>query len=383
MTAKTFRAPTMKAALSQVRRDLGGQAFILGTREVRRRGLFGARRRTLVEVRASAASPIDINLPITQTAGEARTHADRPLDAHVGAELARLHAMVAALSDQGSVEHLVPELPRELAATYARLLDVNIQEPLARRLIQLVAERLRETGGATEDQAEATLAEIVDNCLSIAPPIVVVSGVQRVVAVVGPTGAGKTTTLAKLAATFKLVEGFTVGFASVGAHRVGGADQLKTYAEIIDVPFASASSQAEIGRAMQSLGDVDLVFVDTAGISPRDGVKIRELSDFLAEIRPDETHLVVSAASTEQFLRSTLERFEPLSCDRLILTKFDEAAALGHLLSVIPQSAKPISYLTMGQAVPDDIEPADSRRLTALILGRDWAGEESEPEEAN
>ena len=144
---------------------------------------------------------------------------------------------------------------------------------------------------------------------------------------------------------------------------------MRTYAEIIDLPLAVANSPGEMTRAIDELGDVDIVLIDTAGRSPRDEVKIRELADFLAEARPDEVHLVLSAVAGERSLRAAVERFAVVHADRLILTKLDEADGLGGVLAVLGQADRPVSYLTTGQAVPDDIEPADRARLARLILG--------------
>jgi flagellar biosynthesis protein FlhF len=119
---------------------------------------------------------------------------------------------------------------------------------------------------------------------------------------------------------------------------------------------------------------VDLVLIDTAGRSPRDEVKLRELANFLGEARPDEVHLVLSAVAGERSLRAAAERFAVVHADRLILTKLDEADGLGGILAVLGAANRPVSYITTGQAVPDDIEPADRGRLAALILGQEEVG---------
>jgi flagellar biosynthesis protein FlhF len=190
-----------------------------------------------------------------------------------------------------------------------------------------------------------------------------------VVALVGPTGVGKTTTVAKLAADFKLARGRRPGLVTVDTYRIAAVEQLRTYAEIIDLPLAVANAPGEMPRAIEELGDVDLVLIDTAGRSPRDEVKIRELADFLAAARPDEVHLVLSATTGERSLRAAAERFASARADRLILTKLDEADGLGGVLAVLERSHLPVSYITTGQAVPDDIEPAARARLARLILG--------------
>jgi flagellar biosynthesis protein FlhF len=374
MTTKTYRAGSMRDALAMVRRDLGGDAVILGTREVRRRRLFGWRRRELVEV---IAGPEGSAAPPGQVRGEAARAAEPPPrgfaapPSGLNEELQRLHELVEGLSRQGRIDHLLPEVPVELVPTYATLVEAEVPEVLARRLVRRVAERLEPDESARPEAVREALREAVEACLPIAPPIAAVPGTRRVVALVGPTGVGKTTTVAKLAANFKLVQGLRVGLVTVDTYRIAAIEQLRTYAEIIDLPLAVANDPGEMREAIDALGDVDLVLIDTAGRSPRDEVRIRELADFLAAARPDEVHLVLSTTCGERSLRAAVERFALVHADRLILTKLDEADGLGGVLAVIGQADRPVSYLTTGQAVPDDIEPADRRRLARLILGDD------------
>ncbi len=378
MSTRTYRAGTMTEALAQVRRDLGGGAVILGTREVRRRRLFGLGARELVEVTASdgPAGPVAVAMPRAGAAGTT-PQAPRPqarpsaLHAQFGEQLSRLHTMVEGLSRSGRLDHLLPDLPGELVPTYATLLEAEVPEVLARRLVRHVAERLEPGELHRPDLVREALRDAVESCVPVAPPIAAVPGTRRVVALVGPTGVGKTTTVAKLAANFKLAHGFRPGLVTVDTYRIAAVEQLRTYAEIIDLPLAVANSPGEMTRAIDELGDVDIVLIDTAGRSPRDEVKIRELADFLAEARPDEVHLVLSAVAGERSLRAAVERFAVVHADRLILTKLDEADGLGGVLAVLGQADRPVSYLTTGQAVPDDIEPADRARLARLILGDD------------
>lgn len=374
MPTRTYRAATMKDALARVRRDLGGSAVILGSREVRRRRLFGLGRRDLIEVTAAdpAALPPAGAVRIDTTAA-APVPAPSPsaFEAQFGEQLGRLHAMVAEISRQGRIDHLLPDLPSELVPTYATLIEADVPEVLARRLVRLVAESIEPEELDDPEAMRQALREAVESCLPIAPPIAPVAGTRRVVALVGPTGVGKTTTVAKLAASFKLVHGLRLGLVTVDTYRIAAVEQLRTYAEIIDLPLAVANTPGEMRDAIESLGPVDLVLIDTAGRSPRDEVKIRELADFLTEARPDEVHLVLSATSAERSLKAAVERFATVRADRLILTKLDEADGLGGILAGIGQANLPVSYLTTGQAVPDDIEPAGRSRLARLILGQE------------
>ena len=361
----------MKEALAQVRRDLGGNAVILGTREVRTRRLFGLGTREQVEVMASdgpeAGSPSLARIVTPNFAPPSRMI----LPTKFGEQLRELHAMVETLSNQGRIEQFLPEIPSDLVPSYARLLESDVPETLARRLVRQVAETLESSERTGPEAIDDALVDAVESALPIAPPIAIIAGTRRIVALVGPTGVGKTTTVAKLAANFKLAQGYRPGLITVDTYRIAAVEQLRTYAEIIDLPLVVANSPGEMARALNDLGDLDVVLIDTAGRSPRDEVKIRELADFLDEARPDETHLVLSANSSEKSLRGAVDRFAAVSADRLILTKLDEAESLGGLLSILNLAERPVSYLTTGQAVPDDIEPADRGRLARLILGQE------------
>jgi flagellar biosynthesis protein FlhF len=377
MQSRTYRAKTMKDALTRVRRDLGGDAVILSAREVRRRRLFGLGARSVVEVTATDRMPLENEGASRLTSGSSNPGAPAPpglspaLQARFGEELSRLHSMVETLSRHGRIDHLLPDLPAELVPVYSQLIDADIPEVLTRRLVRHIAEGLEPDQYDDDEAIRAALCQAVAQSIPVAPPIAPVVGARRVVALVGPTGVGKTTTVAKLAANFKLAHGVRVGLVTVDTYRIAAVEQLKTYAEIIDLPLAVVNDPSEMARALDELGAVDLVFIDTAGRSPRDEVKIRELAEFLRQARPDEIHLVLSAVAGQRSLKAAVDRFATVQIDRLILTKLDEADSLGGILGVLGMSSRPVSYITTGQAVPDDIEPADRMRLARLILNQE------------
>ena len=355
----------MKEALSRVRRDLGGDAVILAAREVRRRRLFGLGPGGGIEVEASLTMPAaSLAAASTPTvAGRAPTG--------LGAELGRIHSMVDVLSRQGRLDHWMLDLPSELTPIYGRLVEADIPEPMARQLVRMVADAASAEDLATPADAARAVREAIEDALAIAPPIRAVAGARRVVALVGPTGVGKTTTAAKLAARFKLQHGLRVGLLTVDTYRIAAIEQLKTYADIIDLPLAVGGDPESARRALDELGAVDLVLVDTAGRSPKDQPKIHELGELLTRLRPDEVHLVLSASTSRRSLCATADQFAPARPDRLILTKLDEAETLGAFAAILGRSDRPVSYLTTGQSVPDDIEEADRSRLARLIVGED------------
>lgn len=191
---------------------------------------------------------------------------------------------------------------------------------------------------------------------------------QTVQALIGPTGVGKTTTIAKLAASYKLRHGRSVGLITADTYRIAAVDQLRTYAGIIGLPLEVVLSPSDIPAALERQAGCDIVLIDTPGRSPRDSTKLGELSDVLEAAGSPTTHLVLSAGASLGVLRSAADRFGELKPDALILSKTDEAGTIGVLCEALRLTGLPMSYLTTGQEVPDDIEPARADRLARAIL---------------
>ena len=284
-------------------------------------------------------------------------------------QLSSIQEMVAKLTRESRQK--AEDIPEELFQIYTELIDVEVEEELARDLIH----NLKQNGSGEElaDAAasKARLRAMVEAEVRCAPPIVATPGRRRVVALVGATGVGKTTTIAKLAANFRLRDGIRMGLVTVDTYRIAAVEQLRTYAEIIDLPMKVVTSPREMRRALDELSGLDLVLIDTAGRSPRDELKIQELKGLFAEAQVDEVHLVLSLVASPKSLQAAAEKFAPAGTTAMILTKLDEAVGMGSLLSVARRVPLPVSYLTTGQDVPDDIEHASARRVARLILGEE------------
>jgi flagellar biosynthesis protein FlhF len=287
----------------------------------------------------------------------------------IARQLSSIQQMVTQLTRESLQK--VEDMPGELFQLYTELIDVEVEEDLARDLIH----QLKRDAGAEKiadaSASKARLRGMVEGEVRCAAPIGTAQGRRRVVALVGPTGVGKTTTIAKLAANFRLRDGIRMGLVTVDTYRIAAVEQLRTYAEIIDLPMKVVTSPREMRRALDELSGLDLVLIDTAGRSPRDELKIQELKSLLAEAQVDEVHLVLSLVASPKSLQATAEKFAPAGTTAMILTKLDEAVGMGSLLSVARRVPLPVSYLTTGQDVPDDIEHASARRVARLILGEE------------
>jgi flagellar biosynthesis protein FlhF len=391
MELKIYRASTMSEALALVRRELGPDAAVLHTREVQQRRLFGLfSGRRMIEVTASRGVNVPSRLKAKEPAETASTKKSasptyaRPVASAppsvldpprqqtvllpgVHEQIANLQTMVKELCRRSETSR-AGDLPEELFALFAKLVDADVGEDLAQELV----ERLRrESRGKLGDSAmlQARVAQMIEADIRAAGPIAITPGRCRVAALVGPTGVGKTTTIAKLAANYRLKEKRRVGLITVDTYRIAAVEQLRTYANIIDLPMQVVSTPKEMHEAVRQMAGMDLVLIDTAGRNPKDEIRLQELKAFISEASADEVHLVLSSVAASRTLHQTAERFAVVGATALIVTKLDEANGLGNLLPMLRSSRLPVSYLTNGQNVPDDIEIADSPRLARLILG--------------
>ncbi len=388
MELKTYRAPTMHEALAMVRHDLGPDAAVLHTREVQSRRFFGwLNGPREIEVTASCGVNVPSRLPSRTPYEEERGNVEEIVLRHDGPhplppapsrpqpelpgamqnQLTELQSMVQELCRRSDAPR--HGLPKELFQLFTELLDSDLNEELARELVERVRTETKDSPVDDLLMVKARLARMIEAEVRVCGPLLVEPGRRRLVALVGPTGVGKTTTIAKLAANYRLKEKRRVGLITVDTYRIAAVEQLRTYADIIDLPMQVVSTPREMREAVGRMDNLDMILLDTAGRSPKDEVRIQELRAFLTEADADEVHLVLSSVASARVLEQTAERFAAVGTTSLILTKLDEATGLGNILPLVRTSRLPVSYLTNGQNVPDDIEVAESMRIARLILG--------------
>ncbi len=264
--------------------------------------------------------------------------------------------------------------PAALREVYRRLIEQEVSEEIAETILIEIAEEL---GTEVSDPERVTRCarRRVNELLPIDEQPLDIGEAKRegrphVVALIGPTGVGKTTTIAKLAASCRFRQGLSVGLITTDSFRMAAVDQLGRYAEILQVDLEVVIEPEDMVPALERLAACDVVLVDTAGRSRRDSERLQELGAFLRQADPDETHLVLSTTSGQRTMLRDADAFSQLGADRVVLTKLDEADGFGIVLNVIQRLDTRISFVTTGQEVPDDIEQGGADRIARLLLGQ-------------
>src|SRR3954469_7059804 len=404
MNLQTFRATTMAEALTQVKSHMGSDAVILHTRTFHTRYFLGLRRREMVEITAgkglnlpdrhsrrqipsrqqNASGPAAYRAASANQAAqlaaprnaveESRVFMETPAASSaailgVSQELSALKHMVKDLVQQTRVQQ-APQVPEEMFEYYTQLISQSVAEELASDIVKAVQRNSRPENLLQPEFVRERISEQLEKLIPTAGPITRTKQTgPHIVALVGPTGVGKTTTLAKLAANLKLREKHKVGLITLDTYRIAAIDQLKKYADILGSPLKVVNSADELREAVKGMSECDFILIDTAGRSPNDTMKINELKNLLATVEPDEAHLVLSSTSSESCIQLAPDRFAEVRGDKVIFTKVDEAARIGVVFNVVRKLNKNLSYITTGQDVPDDIEVGRGRRLAQLILG--------------
>jgi flagellar biosynthesis protein FlhF len=420
MRVKTFEAGSMQDALDVVKKEMGEEAFILSTRTRRRPSALGMGEESIIEVTAAVDEAPVSSLPKPSGAGNL-TYGLRPsipspapssvrepsppapphsshMDLQpIRRELLEIKGAVAALKDNDQrnasilheLDHLkallnriqrqgMPpaqlHLPPSLLELYGDLVGNDVEPLIAMRLCEYAHRALSDqegdgaTGAVDPERARIFLHRVIADFIPVAPPIQLEPGKMRVCALVGPTGVGKTTTLAKLAAYAQLKLKQKVALITLDTYRLAAVDQLQQYAQILQVPMHVALTVEDLRSAFRFYQDRALVLIDTPGHSPKDTETLGQLRALLDELPEVETHLVLSATTKPRDLTEIAARFDPLKPTRLIFTKLDETSTYGPILGTLARVKRPLSYLGTGQEVPEALELATSKRVADLIL---------------
>lgn len=380
MIVKKYEAATMQQALAEVKKDLGKDAVILHTKTLKKNGILGLWGKEMVEITASKDVNVVNRKREAPNTGSLLKYYKKTLERENPSESAENVNVRLLQSDLNEIKSLVSSLLKrtkndevahlsdELLETYMMLIEQEVSEELSKELVNRIHAELQ--GEEIKDKKiirKALMSSII-KMLSNVEPISVSEKKGKKVALVGPTGVGKTTTIAKLAADFSLRKKMDVALITIDTYRIAAVEQLRTYADIMSIPLEVVLTPNEIRKALEKHAHRDLILIDTAGRSQKNKMQMLELKSFMEAIGADETHLVLSTAANYSNIRDVVERFKDLSIDKVIFTKLDEAVSFGLILNVMSRLNKTLSYITTGQNVPDDISIMDPHMLAKRII---------------
>ena len=431
MQIKRYRGADMQEALQKVKQDLGTDAIILSTRKVRSgAGAFGLFGKPLLEVIAARDEDITGGAPtaggdiedilsqvnrksrllslskgdmpaetdlmrqvliknrqeteqlltplqddiqelkgVLQTVGESQRGnlRDENTIVQMRAELSEMRSILQGLSAQtnGLKDANFPE---NLVVLYQQMIFNGMEEKFARRLIEEASKNIPQNEMADFTYVKVFLARMLMKIIKVSGGRSLDEGEQKVVALVGPTGVGKTTTVAKLASEQHLKHNRKVAMITVDTFRIAAVEQLKVYAKIMDLPLTVVNDKSELRQAIRNYAQYDMIFVDTGGRSQWDDLQMAELKNLFGDNSGIEINLALSATTKDTDQTDITRRFSDLPLASVLFTKLDESTTYGSLFNHAIRFKMPISYLATGQKVPEDIEVATKERMVDLLL---------------
>ena len=377
MGIRTYKARSIQAAIRRIKVELGSDALILKTRRIPPEN--GSLHSTgFFEVTASdrygkANSENSITDSARsefqdQSSQDGRFVVDHGHGRYVVDHWEVLQNEILQIKDMFFLMKHSAVLPGflkthpELLELYARLVKAGISEPRAQKIID------QSLAVAEPGTGAKSVVQVLLNYLEVCDPFQNLNGHPNLAAFIGPTGVGKTTTIAKLAAELSLKRKKQVGIVAVDNYRIGAAEQLKTYATIMGLPCLPAFTKKDLINAIGKFRSKDVILIDTAGQSHLDQNRLQELTMLMCGDLPIATHLVLSSGSKSQDMKEITTKFSQLKPQSYIFTKFDETRQHGAIIDQLCETRLPISFVTNGQRVPEDLVPGHKRTVLRMIL---------------
>lgn len=354
MKVKRFMADTMRQAMAHVRQELGDDAVIISSRQLDQ----GVEVVVSLDAKTPLSPPSSSNFVRPELVSMSHQQDLDRMAQDIQALKSLVEQQLSSLA-WGQVAQAKPAKMRLIK----RLMAIGLSVELCQKL---VAECDQD-----EEQAWSFIMQDIEAMLPIMPQDVIEQG--GIIALVGPTGVGKTTSIAKIASRFVLRYGAShLALITTDCYKIGAQEQLKTFADLIGVPVYIANTQAELNILLDTLTSKRLILIDTAGMSQRDLHLSRQLTAGQSPQRPLRNLLVLSAATQLNVMRDIVNSFGQVTLHGCILTKLDEALQLGHAMNVLIDSGLPLAYTSVGQRVPEDLQRLSAHELVdrAMLLGQ-------------
>lgn len=375
MKIKKFEANNIETALYKVKQEMGPEALIVNTQKKRVPSKLWFFKKDIVEVTAA----LDVNLRDPKTKISFSPNL-KSLPKQGKENITKFEERFSKLQKQlVDVSQLIGTIKRQLSSLHLKSMNEAYTDLFNQLIINQVDQEFCEKfvfqakdaagdGEASFETIKNEMVKVIAKEIKYKGAISINGHNRMVVALVGPTGVGKTTTIAKLAAHFSLAENKKVALITADTYRIAAVDQLKTYTDIMNIPMEVIVTPDESRAALAKHSDKDIVFVDTAGRSPNNKTQINELKEILDQLQPHQTHLVLSAATNMPDTFKAIDAFMHKSVNRILFTKLDETLTMGQILNVLIKTGIPLSYITNGQDVPEDIALYSPDKLAEMVL---------------
>ncbi len=388
MKIKKFHAPTMEEALKLVKTEFGNNAVILSTKKIKKNDSFGLFSKPWIEVVAAVDFQTEPDYSFRDISKEEMISIKKDMPEDYESLKNEIRRIKSLLVENINFYQELPEIKKMLTilmkqtgvyegdtlsdnfiSIYEDLVMQDVDKDIAYRLLENLSFEL---GADAEkipvDRLKRILkiklrekVKIFEENQSLRKP--------KLIAFIGPTGVGKTTTLAKIAAKYSLIQKKKTAIFTLDTYRVAASEQLKIYGKILKTPVVVLDNKKEFLNKLTHFEDYDYILIDTAGRSHRDSFHIKKLKEILKG--SIDIHLTVSATTKNKDLDDIIARFSIMPYSSIIFTKLDESSTFGNILTKAIETGKPLSYFTTGQRVPEDIEKASVDRLVDIILGMD------------
>lgn len=380
MQIKKFRAASLKEAAEIMKSELGTEALILGTKVVTDEN---DNRLKLYEITAGV-DKFEIaeetkSKVIKQNPSQSNSFADEMRNMTARIYQQNQNQKQKINSAYGLTEKIGKEIivKKESAAVKENSADENRMKEIIKNLsdkevqksvVLSVMEQLKKYKNfLSKDNLDNYVQTVLGSLIQTKTLDLNVKKQNKVIALVGPTGVGKTTTIAKLALIAKIIHKLDVGLISIDTYRLGAIDQLKSFADVSHTDFLVAYEPEEMPALMKKFAKKDIVFIDTVGRNHKNDAQLKSNLDFLSTVKIDETFLVLSAASSTRNLVEIAKKFKMFNYSSFIISKIDEAVVHGNIINLSTKTGSPIAFLTNGQTIPDDIISADKDYIANLI----------------
>ena len=371
MRIKKFVAPTLKEASEQMKSEMGAEAIILNTRVIENDIRYGNRK--MFEL----VSGIEDGDGVKETLPEGALKINNKA-ANFETELNKLTQRIYKRSENPVAEmgakpgaSIIQEnidtkaVDAELQEVIDVLTNRDVQKPI---IVSILNQLKKYKSFLNSSNIDSYVLSSMSSLIPTTGFEIKKSTKPKVISLIGPTGVGKTTCIAKLAVISKILHNLDVGLISIDTFRLGAIDQLRIFSEISDIDLLVAYEPNEMPQLLKKFKNKDVVFIDTTGRSHKNAEHLGKIREFLSTISIDETFLVLNATTSTRNLIDVAEKFGVFEYDALLFTKIDEAITYGNILNVVSKVNVPVTFLTNGQVIPDDIISADPDFIAKMIF---------------